>query len=196
MTTVPPAPTARGATRQALLAAVAQLRGTLEAHLEASEAAGTLAQASVEACQAAGLYGLKLPTVLGGFEADPLVQIDVIVEKRSLSTGARGLCAFVRGELCDVWYTPVLLPKGWAWDRQTTVFGPHLPVQRLRRIATLCPPASPATPLPPRRGASRGSNYIPERTTIGLSAVCRGCHDTDPQAPLAVTIGKPKMCIL
>jgi hypothetical protein len=78
MTTVPPAPTARGATRQALLAAVAQLRGTLEAYLEASEAAGTLAQASVEACQAAGLYGLKLPTVLGGFEADPLVQIDVI----------------------------------------------------------------------------------------------------------------------
>jgi hypothetical protein len=137
MTTVPPAPTARGATRQALLAAVAQLRGTLEAHLEASEAAGTLAQASVEACQAAGLYGLKLPTVLGGFEADPLVQIDVIVEKRSLSTGARGLCAFVRGELCDVWYTPVLLPKGWAWDRQTTVFGPHLPVQHLPQL--LCP---------------------------------------------------------
>src|SRR5262245_16419966 len=104
------------------------------------------------------------------------------VEKRSLSTGARGLCASVRGELCDVWYTPVLLPKGWAWDRQTPVFGPHLPVQRLRSITPVCPPASPATPLPPLRGASRGSNHIPERTTVGLSAVCRGGHDTDPQA--------------
>src|SRR5215475_11733675 len=118
------------------------------------------------------------------------------VEKRSLSTGARGLCAVVGGELCDMWYTPVLLPKGWAWDRQTPVFGPHLPVQRLRSITPVCPPASPATPLPPLRGASRGSNYIPERTTVGLSAVCRSGHDTDPQAPLAVTIGKPKMCRL
>src|SRR5438094_911559 len=66
------------ATRQALLEAVAQLRATLEAHLETSEAAGTLAQAAVDAFQAAGLYGLKLPTVLGGYEADPLLQIDVI----------------------------------------------------------------------------------------------------------------------
>jgi indole-3-acetate monooxygenase len=78
MTTGSAAPPPRGATRQALLAAVARLRATLEAHLEASEAAGTLAQASVEAFQAAGLYGLKLPAVLGGFEADPLLQIDVI----------------------------------------------------------------------------------------------------------------------
>src|SRR5262249_8943797 len=78
MTTVPPAPTARGATRQALLEAVAQLQTTLETHLKTSKTTGTLAQAAVDAFQAAGLYGLKLPTVLGGYEADPLLQIDVI----------------------------------------------------------------------------------------------------------------------
>src|SRR5262245_13217981 len=58
------------------------------------------------------------------------------VEKRSLSTGARGLCASVRGELCDVWYTPVLLPKGWAWDRQTPVFGET--VAELPGLASPC----------------------------------------------------------
>jgi len=78
MTTRGPAPPPRDATRQALLAAVAQLRTTLEAHLEASEAAGTLAEATVDAFHAAGLYGLKLPAVLGGYEADPVLQIDVI----------------------------------------------------------------------------------------------------------------------
>ncbi len=78
MQTIATYPTERGAKRQALLAAVANLRDTLEAHIEASEAEGKLAQASVDALQDAGLYGLKLPAVLGGIEADPLLQIDVI----------------------------------------------------------------------------------------------------------------------
>ncbi len=78
MTTLPPDPTERGAKRQALLEAVAQIRGTLEAHIEESEAEGKLAQASVDAFQEIGLYGLKLPAVLGGIEADPLLQVDVI----------------------------------------------------------------------------------------------------------------------
>ena len=78
MTTLPMETTERGAKRQALLDDVAHLRGTLEAHIEESEAEGKPAQASVDACQAAGLYGLKLPAVLGGVEADPLLQVDVI----------------------------------------------------------------------------------------------------------------------
>ena len=78
MTTLPPDITEREAKRRMLLEAVAQIRGTLEAHSEESEAAGKLAQASVDAFQEAGLYGLKLPAVLGGIEADPLLQIDVV----------------------------------------------------------------------------------------------------------------------
>ena len=71
MTTLPMDSTEREAKRRALLEAVARLRGTLEAHIEESEAEGKLAQASVDACQEAGLYGLKLPAVLGGVEAAP-----------------------------------------------------------------------------------------------------------------------------
>src|SRR5215470_17821293 len=78
MITWPPDTTERGAKRQTLLEAVARIRGTLEAHIEESEAEGKLAQASVDAFQEAGLYGLKLPAVLGGVEADPLLQVDVI----------------------------------------------------------------------------------------------------------------------
>src|SRR5262249_23728995 len=78
MTTLPPNMTERQTKRRALLEAVAQIRGTLEAHSEESEAKGKLAQASVDAFQEAGLYGLKLPAVLGGVEADPLLQVDVI----------------------------------------------------------------------------------------------------------------------
>jgi alkylation response protein AidB-like acyl-CoA dehydrogenase len=78
MLTVATYPTEREAKRRALLEAVARLQKTLEAHIEVSEAEGKLAQASVEAFQAAGLYGLKLPASLGGLEADPLLQIDVI----------------------------------------------------------------------------------------------------------------------
>src|SRR5262245_65670192 len=86
MRTLPPDTTERGAKRQALLEAVTQIRGTLEAHSEESEAEGKLAQASVDAFQEAGLYGLKLPAVLGGGEADPLLQVDVIEAVSRLNT--------------------------------------------------------------------------------------------------------------
>jgi alkylation response protein AidB-like acyl-CoA dehydrogenase len=61
-----------------LLAAVEDLRPTLLAHLEESESQGKLAEASVAAFREAGLYGLKLPAELGGFEADPMLQVEVI----------------------------------------------------------------------------------------------------------------------
>src|ERR671924_273977 len=83
-----------------------------------------------------------------------------------------------------MWHAPVLLPKGWAWYLQKTVFGQNLPVQRLHRITASCPPGYPATPLPPMWGASRGTHYLPERTAIGLSAFCRCGHNKDQQTPL------------
>jgi len=78
MTTLAMDTAEREAKRRALLEAVAYIRGTLEAHIEESEAEGKLAQVSVDAFQEAGLYALKLPAVLGGVEADPLLQVDVI----------------------------------------------------------------------------------------------------------------------
>jgi len=78
MRTQPMAAADRETTRRRLLEAVADIRPTLEAHRDESEEGGRLADASVDAFRQTGLYGLKLPAVLGGFEADPLLQIDVI----------------------------------------------------------------------------------------------------------------------
>ncbi|MSQ05658.1 MAG: hypothetical protein EXR54_04630 [Dehalococcoidia bacterium] len=68
----------RASLRQRLLASVEDVRPTLLAHMEESERQGKLAQASVDAFSAAGLYGLKLPAELGGIEADPMLQVEVI----------------------------------------------------------------------------------------------------------------------
>jgi alkylation response protein AidB-like acyl-CoA dehydrogenase len=71
-------PSDRQAKRRVLLDAVESVRETVEAGIEASERAGTLSPAIVEAMQEAGLYRLKLPAELGGAEADPVTQIEVI----------------------------------------------------------------------------------------------------------------------
>ena len=48
-----------------LLAAVESVRETLVAGADAAEAQATLPQATVQALDDAGLFALKLPTVLG-----------------------------------------------------------------------------------------------------------------------------------
>ena len=63
---------------EALLATVEEVRPVLEAHAEEGEVIGTLPQASVDALYDAGLFSIKLPTVLGGAEADPVVQMEII----------------------------------------------------------------------------------------------------------------------
>ena len=55
MTTLAMDTAEREAKRRTLLDTVAYLRGTLEAHIEESEAEGKLAQVSVDAFQEAGL---------------------------------------------------------------------------------------------------------------------------------------------
>src|SRR5262245_64312900 len=61
-----------------LLDAVAGIRDVLVASATESERTTTLAPAAVAALEGAGLLALKLPKVLGGAEADPVTQIDVI----------------------------------------------------------------------------------------------------------------------
>ena len=137
MTPRGPAPPPRDVTRHALLVAVAQLQTTLEAHLEASEAAGTLAQAAVDAFHAAGLYGLKLPAVLGGYEADPLLQIDVI-EAVSRIHPTAGWNLFVCGT--GIGLAGAFLPQA-ALPRVFT--GPQPPI-----AAGVLRPWGRATPVP------------------------------------------------
>ena len=137
MTALPPDTTEREAKRRALLEAVAHLRVTLEAHSEESEAEGKLAQASVDAFQQAGLYGLKLPAVLGGIAADPLLQIDVI-EAVSRIHPTAGWNLFICGT--GIGLAGAFLPQAAI----PTVFsGQHTPI-----AAGVIRPWGQATPVP------------------------------------------------
>ena len=104
-------PTERAEKRQALLQAVASIRDILAAHADEAEALRTLPQASVAALRESGLFTLKMPAVLGGAEADPVTQVEVIEAVSyidpstgwSLMIGAGGLsfCAFLPDEAIE-----------------------------------------------------------------------------------------------
>ena len=89
-------PAGRAEKRAALLAAVEAVRPVLEAHLDDNEELGTLHPECVEALRASGLVTLKLPAELGGAEADPVVQMDVI-EAVTLIDPAAAWCMFIAG---------------------------------------------------------------------------------------------------
>jgi indole-3-acetate monooxygenase len=71
-------PSDRLAKRRVLLQAVEAVSETVEAGIDEAEQAGTLPLRVVDAIQDAGLFRLKLPAELGGAEADPVTQIEVI----------------------------------------------------------------------------------------------------------------------
>ena len=98
-------PSERAEKRQALLQAVDSIRDILAAGADEAEALRTLPPASVAALRKSGLFALKLPAVLGGAEADPVTQIEVIeavsyIDPSTgwsffIGTGGGSLCAFV-----------------------------------------------------------------------------------------------------
>ena len=87
-------PTDRKEKRAVLLDAVDSVRGTVSNCVEESERLGTLAPASVEAIREAGLFTLKLPMPLGGAEADPVTQIEIIEELAYIDAAA-GWCLMI-----------------------------------------------------------------------------------------------------
>ena len=80
--------------RTALLAAVEGVREIVTSHADEAEAMATLPPATVDALMASGLLTLKLPTVLGGAEADPLTQVEVI-EALSAMEPSAGWCTMI-----------------------------------------------------------------------------------------------------
>ena len=84
----------RAATRQGLLDGVERIRDVLVSTAAESERATTLVPAAVAALEDAGLLTLKLPAVLGGAEADPVTQIDVIEAVSAIDASA-GWCLMV-----------------------------------------------------------------------------------------------------
>src|SRR5215510_10859978 len=96
-------PTEREEKRRVLLQAVDSVRETLATGAEEAEARRTLPEASVAALRESGLLALMLPAMLGGAEADPITQLEVIEAMSAIDpstgwtfaigTGALGLCA-------------------------------------------------------------------------------------------------------
>lgn len=84
------------AKRAALLAAVEAILPVVTAHAPEGEALNTLPPPVVEALHATGLLTLKLPAVLGGAEADPATQFDVI-EALSAIDPSTGWCLMIGG---------------------------------------------------------------------------------------------------
>ena len=87
-------PADREAKRRVLLDAVEEVREAAVAGVDEAERYGKLSPAVVKALDDSGLFGLKLPAELGGAEADPVTQIDVI-EKMAYIEPAVGWCMFI-----------------------------------------------------------------------------------------------------
>ena len=87
-------PTDTAEKRRVLMDAVESVRSTLEAGAAESEETATLSQMSVDALYDSGLLRLKLPHVLGGAEADPVTQLDVL-EAVSRIDPAAGWCLMI-----------------------------------------------------------------------------------------------------
>lgn len=92
--TFPIFPKGRKQKRRVLLDAVESVRDTVAACTEESEQLGTLAPAAVDAIRGAGLFTLKLPMPLGGAEADPVTQMEVI-EDLAYIDAAAGWCLMI-----------------------------------------------------------------------------------------------------
>ena len=91
---LPTFPKDRSEKREVLLSSVEGVRETVSASADESERIGTLAPAAVEAIRDAGLFTLKLPEILGGAEADPVTQIEVI-EALSYIDASSGWCLMI-----------------------------------------------------------------------------------------------------
>ncbi len=87
-------PEQREAKRRALLDAVESLRDIFLADADEAEITGTLTQATVDAIYDSGLFSFKTPQVLGGAEADPMIQLDVI-EAASRIEPSAGWCLMI-----------------------------------------------------------------------------------------------------
>ena len=87
-------PTDRQEKRKVLLAAVESVRETVAACADESERLGTLAPAAVDAIRDASLFTLKLPHALGGAEADPVTQMEIIEELAYIDAAA-GWCLMI-----------------------------------------------------------------------------------------------------
>ena len=129
-------PVERAAKRAHLLAAVEAIRDVVAAGAEEGERLRTLPPATVRALADSGLFALKVPESLGGAEADPITQLEVLEALTHIDASA-GWCLMVAT-------TAVGLPAGFLPDEAiaTILAGGRVPPAA---IAIL--PTGTATPV-------------------------------------------------
>ena len=115
-------PEQREAKRQTLLDTVESLRGVFLAGSDEGEATGTLPQSTVDAIYDSGLFSFKTPQVLGGAEADAMIQMDVIEAASRIESAVgwclmigagslSGMAAFLPNEAIDEIFVGGIAPK-------------------------------------------------------------------------------------
>ncbi len=129
-------PTERAAKRAMLLAAVERLRDVVTASAAEGERLRTLPPATVSALADSGLLGLKVPESLGGAEADPVTQLEVLEALTHIDASA-GWCLMVAT-------TAVGLPAGFLPD---SAVGKILAGGRVPSAAVAIMPTGVATPV-------------------------------------------------
>lgn len=134
--TTPAFPRERAARRAALLEAVERIGGVLAAGAEEGERLRTLPPATVQAFRDSGLLALKVPESLGGIEADPVTQLEVLEAVTRLDASA-GWCLMVAT-------TAVGLPAGFLPDVAVKAL---MPDGRVPTAAVAIAPAGVATPV-------------------------------------------------
>jgi alkylation response protein AidB-like acyl-CoA dehydrogenase len=129
-------PRERAARRAHLLAAVESISTVVAAGAEEGERLGTLPPATVAAMLGSGLLALKVPEVLGGAEADPVTQLEVL-EALTRAEPAAGWCLMVAT-------TAIGLPAGFLPDDAVaTIFAGG----RVPPAAIAVMPTGTATPV-------------------------------------------------
>ena len=134
--TPPQFPRERAARRAALLGAVERIGGVIAAGAEEAERLRTLAPATVQAFRESGLLALKVPESLGGIEADPVTQLEVLEAVTRLDSSA-GWCLMVAT-------TAIGLPAGFLPDAAVKAL---IADGRVPTAAVAIAPTGVATPV-------------------------------------------------
>jgi alkylation response protein AidB-like acyl-CoA dehydrogenase len=147
-------PESRAALREDILARIESIRPIIERHAEDSQQLRELPEPSWRAIADAGLFGLKVPAQLGGFDADAALQIEAI-ERVSYFDGSAGWTLMVGLGAAG-------MAAGWAEESALRLL---VDGERLRRGALCLAPTGKATPvdggyrLSGRWGFASGSHH-------------------------------------
>jgi len=113
--------------------AVDSVRETLQAGMAETESGRTLAPASVTALRDAGLFALKVPAELGGAEADPVTQIEVLEALSYIDPSAGWSALLGNGALTMTAYLPQpAIDAMWSAGRIPTAAAVIMPGQGSR----------------------------------------------------------------